>query len=195
MEGFMTRLRTKIENSDTLASLCRAINLNKYVLISRYIEINEGRDKNKSILEDSFESFMGALFLDGGFDVCDKFMVNLMEKEVDFAELLFIETNFKDHLLQYFHKKRWEDPKYDALDISGPDHKKQFTMYVKCRKDPLDPGEIVGWGVSTSKKQGEQNAAKQALIKFGEIKENDESDTESLIEECETCSEGEEDNE
>jgi dsRNA-specific ribonuclease len=190
-EGFMTRLRTKIENSDTLAALCNIIGLNKYVLLSKYIEINSGRKNNTSILEDSFESFMGALVLDAGFNVCQQFMIALMEKELDFAQILFVETNFKDHLLQYFHQMRWEDPTYGVMDISGLDHAKQFSVYVMCRKFPLDDGEMVGNSVESSKKKGEQEAARQALIFFGEIKEGGDSDNDSIID---SDSEEEEDN-
>ena len=96
-EGFMTKLRTKIENSDTLAMLSSIIGLSKYILLSKYIEINNGRENNQSILEDSFEAFMGALCLAAGYDICHKFMISLLEKEVDFAQLLLEETNFKDN--------------------------------------------------------------------------------------------------
>lgn len=190
-EGFLTKLRTKIENSDTLAMLSSIIGLSKYILLSKYIEINNGRENNQSILEDSFESFMGALCLDAGFDVCDKFMISLLEEEVDFAQLLHEETNFKDILLQYFHKERYEDPTYGLLDISGPDHRRMFTMYVKCRKTPRDDGEIVGFGVGQSKKKGEQEAAKAALIHFGELKNDEEASASDEIEEYHTESDEE----
>jgi len=111
-EGFMTKLRTKIENSDSLANLSKIIGLGEYVVISRYVELNGGRDTNKAILEDSFEAFMGALYLEAGFDVCRKFVVALLEKEIDFALLLHTETNFKERLLQYFHLRKWADPQY-----------------------------------------------------------------------------------
>lgn len=186
-EGFMTKLRTKIEKSDTLAHLSRSINLHNYAIISRYIEANEGRTNNNAIAEDIFEAFMGALFLDGGYDVCRKFMVNLMEEEIDFAELLHVETNYKDRLLQYHHKMRWEDPKYGQLDVSGPDHKKMFTMYVKMYVNPRSDGEIVGIGIGSSKKKGEQEAAKAALKHFNVINDSDEDDDDSM-EEYTDCS-------
>ena len=51
----------------------------------------------------------------------------------------FVEVdNFKDLLLQFFHQRRWEDPQYGQLDVSGPDHKKLFTMYVKRKLTSLD---------------------------------------------------------
>lgn len=183
-EGFMTRLRTKIENGQTLAGLTKVIGLNKYVLLSKHMENNGSREKNMHVLEDIFEAFMGALSLEATYEVCKNFFVKLIEQEIDFAQLLHTETNFKDILLQFFHRKKWHDPKYGVLDISGPDHKKIFTVYVKCKKAPYDDGEIVGVGHGTSKKKGEQEAAKQALLHFGIINENSDSDSET----CESFS-------
>lgn len=189
-EGFMTRLRTKIESGETLAMISQAIGLNKYILLSRYIEKNGGRENNMHILEDSFEAFMGAFYLEAGFDKCKKFMVKLMEEEMDFAQILNTETNFKDKLLQYFHQQRWQDPCYGVLDISGPDYKKSFTMYVKRKLTKTDDGEIIGIAVATSKKRGEQEAAKQALIHL-KIITDDDSDSE-MMEEYLSSEEGEE---
>ena len=182
-EGFMTRLRTKIENGETLAELAKIMGLNKYILLSRYIEKNGGRENNKSILEDSFEAFMAALFLEANFEPCKKFLIQLIEQEIDFAQILNTETNFKDCLLQLFHKRGWEDPSYGVLDISGPDHKKQFTMYVKCRKNPRDDGEIVGIGRGGSKKKGEQSASREAMKHFGVLKDEAQEEDDEFIEE------------
>lgn len=176
-EGFMTKLRTKIENGDTLSILSKTIGLTEYVLISRYVEKNGGRDTNKSLSEDVFEAFIGALFLEIGFTECKKFIIVLIEKEIDLAQLLYQETNFKEKLLQYFHLRKWLDPIYGTLDVSGPENKKTYTMWVKCRKNPHDEGDILGIGTSTNKRNGEQNAAKQGLIQLGQYKENNDSDS------------------
>jgi dsRNA-specific ribonuclease len=177
-EGFMTKLRTKIENGNTLYILSKKICLNDYVLISRYVEKNGGRTTNESLLEDIFEAFIGALYLDAGYNVCNKFLVTLIEKEINLAQMLNEETNFKEKLLQYFHIRKWQDPKYDSLSCEGPENKKVYTMYVKCMKNVHDSGEIVGKGVGSSKRMGEQMAAKQALINYGIYKDGDESEEE-----------------
>lgn len=177
-EGFMTKLRTKIENSDSLCSLSRIIGLSEYVIISRYVELNGGRETNKAILEDSFEAFMGALYLEAGFDICKQFMIGLLEKEIDFALLLHIETNFKERLLQYFHLRKFADPQYGKLDQSGQANNKIYTMYVKCRKHENDEGEIVGIGSNTSIKGAEQKSAEAALKHFGVINDDDDADDE-----------------
>ncbi len=181
-EGFMTRLRTKIENSDTLAELANAIGLNEYILISRFMDMNDARNKNQHIQEDMFEAFLGALYKNSGYEVCRDFFYNLMEEKVDFAEILHTETNFKDLLLQYFHKMRWADPIYGSVDVSGPEHAKVFYMYVKWKKTVRDDGQIVGYGHGSSKRKGEQEAARQALIHFGEIRDVTDSDSDT----CET---------
>lgn len=180
-EGFMTKLRTKIENGHTLSELSRKIGLNQYIVISRYVEKNGGRDTNKNILEDAFEAFIGALYLETSFDICKKFIVTLIEKEIDFAQLLYQETNFKEKLLQYFHLRKWLDPIYGTLDISGPENKKMYTMYVKCRKNQQDEGQIVGMGIANSKKAGEQEACKQAMIHYGLYKDDNDSEYESEV--------------
>ena len=191
-EGFMTKLRTKIENGDTLSILSKTIGLTEYVLISRYVEKNGGRETNKSLSEDVFEAFIGALFLEIGFNNCRKFVVTLIEKEIDLAQLLHKETNFKERLLQYFHLRKWLDPIYGTLDVSGPENKKVYTMWVKCRKHQHDEGEIVGIGTSTNKRTGEQNAAKQGLIQLGQYKDQEDSNSDDdMIEICDSDSDDE----
>jgi dsRNA-specific ribonuclease len=181
-EGFMTKLRTKIENSQTLANFTKVIKLDKYILISKHMEKGDSRENNYHILEDAFESFIGALSMETTYETCYKFFEKLIETEIDFGELLHTENNFKDILLQFFHQKKFHDPNYGVLDISYPNQKKMFTIYVKCKKKPSDEGEIVGVGTGSSKKKGEQEAAYQALKYFEVIKASEEDS------DCETFS-------
>ena len=92
--------------------------------------------------------------------------------------LLYQETNFKEKLSQFFHTRHWQDPYYDTLNISGPENKKVYTMYVKLKKQPTDEGEIISTASGSSKKQGEQLAAKLALNKFGLYLDNEHEDEE-----------------
>lgn len=180
-EGFMTRLRTKIENGETLSKLALIAGFDKYALIARNLEQLGGRDKNHSIFEDCYEAFIGALFLESNFDTCKTFVISMIEKEIDISQLLHKENNFKDLLLQYYHKMKWEDPEYGLEETIGPDElgKKLFKMYVKgYTKD--DDDEIVwtkiGRGTGSSKKKGEQEAARQALLYYDVINENSDDD-------------------
>ena len=114
-----------------------------------------------------------------------------MEDKIDICNILQVETNFKDKLLQYFHQQRWIDPLYGTLNVSGPENKKLFTVYVKQRKNHRDTGIVIATGTGTSKKKGEQEAARQALITYGVIKEEDSDD--DTYEEVSDFEDGEED--
>lgn len=178
-EGFMTKLRTKIENGSTLSTLARKIGLEEWVIVSRYIEQNAGRQTNNNILEDAFEAFVGALHLNSGYDVCRKFIVGLIEKEIDFATILCTETNFKEKLLQYFHFRKWLDPEYSLLNVSGPENRKIYKVCVSCKEYYHDEGRIVGIGEGLSKKKAQQQAASNALTQFG-LYQTTDSDEEEI---------------
>mgnify|MGYP001446330767 CR=1 FL=1 len=169
-EGFLTKLRTKIENGPTLSKLARELGLHEYVLLARNVENVGGRDKNFHIFEDTFESFLGALYIDSDRDyrLCKKFVINVIEKHIDIADLIYNETNHKDTLLQYYHKMRYVDPVYELVEQIEKNSKKYFRM---CVRGP--DGSIVGTGIAPSKKKGEQNAAANALKYFNIIKEDD----------------------
>jgi len=165
-EGFMTRLKTKIENRDTLAILAKKIGLDNFLLVSQQIESVTGRTSDK-LLEDAFESYIGALYLDSGFENCHKFITNILESEIDYAEILCNDSNYKDQLLRYYHKNKWSHPLYIEISHDGPPHRRVFTMGVKD-----NDGNIVGTGKDKSKRKAEQTSAKKALIHFGVIKED-----------------------
>lgn len=169
-EGFLTKLRTKVEKGESLAKLCRAIGLNNYIIFSKYIEEKGGREQNTRIQEDVFEAFIGALHIDAGYDKCKNFLVNLIEKDVDLSDLLYNEDNYKDMLLRFFHTKKWGDPKYKLVSDTGSniENKREFTMSVSN-----DSGKVMGIGSGTSKKKGEQEAAKLALEKFNFFDDED----------------------
>jgi dsRNA-specific ribonuclease len=178
-EGFMTRLRTKLENNRTLANFAQVIGLDNYILISRHMEELNSRNTNVGLVEDSFEAFIGALYTDtnsdqknqqmktNNFEYCRSLIIQLIENEIDIAELIFNEDNYKDKLLQYAHVKKWPDPIYGTAQVIGKENQ-MYKMYVKIK------GNIEGIGCSNSKKKGEQLAAKEVLKKFHVL--HDESD-------------------
>lgn len=188
-EGFMTRLRTKIESGATLAKLSKRIGLNEYVVIARNIEQIGGRENNYHILEDAFEAFIGALYYDtsSSFDKCKQLLTKLIEEYVDMSSLIHNETNYKDTLLQCYHRWRWPDPEYGSRGVLDNNNKRTFLMYVKgivVNSGGEKTWEIVGEGSGSSKKRGEQESAKQALIKFGIIKPDSGDDNyEEIIDE------------
>jgi len=177
-EGFMTKLRTKLENDESLARLSKIIGLNKYILISKLHETKNARELNISILEDVFEAFIGALFIENGYDICKKFMINIIEKHIDFAAIVYHDNNYKDQLLRLYHRKKWSDPKYSQLVQHGTENKKEYTMFVTDNND-----NMIGMGTGPSRRKGEQAAAYQALIKLGILHNDTQSDSSSDTEE------------
>lgn len=180
-EGFMTRLQTKIEDKTNLAAMSKKIGLNKYFIISQQIESLNGRTLEK-LHEDMFESFLGALFLSNGFEPCCLLIVNLLETLIDYSEKLYCDNNYKDILLRYYHKQKFIHPKYHLIHQEGPPHKRTYIMGVeKGSSDPqtniLNRDRCVGFGSGLSKKEGEQNAAKMALITYGYLKEDQYSNS------------------
>lgn len=168
-EGFMTRLQTKIEDKSNLSVMSKEIGLGKFFLISRQIEQMNGRNLEK-IHEDVFEAFMGALYLSNGLEPCLLLLVNLLESLIDYSEKLYQDNNYKDRLLRHFHAQKWNFPVYETIHFEGPAHKRKYIMGVeKPNVQPYDKknNRYIGYGIGNSKKEGEQAAAKMALIVYG----------------------------
>jgi ribonuclease-3 len=144
-------------------------------MLSKQIEVMSNGRKNNPILEDCFEAFIGCMMnyfgstsKKEGFDKCYTFIISIIEKFIDLTELIIVDDNFKDRLMRFFHKKyEGKLPTYETKDIiqttghNGIINKK-FHMCVKNIN-----GKIIGQGISKSKKEAEQLAAKQALMYFG----------------------------
>jgi ribonuclease III len=163
-EGFMTRLKTKIENQKSLARFARKIGIDEFIIISSQNEFGNIGRTNDKILEDAFESFLGALYLDCGFLVCKRFMRYILENYIDYSDLLYNDDNFKDQLLRVYHSFKWEHPKYTVINQEGPPHKRVFTIGVYDNEN-----RIVGKANDTSKKRAEQKASKMALYYYKKL--------------------------
>lgn len=163
-EGFLTKIKTKIENRKTLANFARKLGLDKYLIISKQNEELGNRDSDK-FLEDAYEGFMGALFFDQGFDFCDKYLTKLLETEIDYAEILYIDTNFKDKLQKFFHQNGWQHPVFEDIACeTTTNNKKIFTIMVKDQN-----GNEIIRAQELSKKKAEQKVSMLALLKYGQL--------------------------
>jgi len=181
-EGFMTRIRTKLVNGEMLGSLAGKMKLNKHLVISRHVEEKCNGRNSVKILEDIFESFIGALYLDFnennvehprlefysglGFQICQVFIINIIEKFVDFSDLILNDYNYKDQLMRYFQQKFKHTPKYKEILVEGPPNNRSFTMCVM-----KNDNSVIAYGKEKSKKKAEQLASKNALINLGAIEE------------------------
>lgn len=168
-EGFLTKLRTKLVNGVMLAELAQYAKIQRYLIISRQIEENNGRC-NKKILEDSFEAFLGALFMDAreqnlnAFEVVQEWIINLIEENLDFTELLAQNNNYKDTFIKYVQHNFNYLPRFLELNTETTNNSKIFRVVVKDRE-----GAIVSTGSGMNKKQAENDAAMNALRYFGAL--------------------------
>jgi len=178
-EGFMTKLKTKIEDKSTFSRFAKELGLDTYVLISKQTELIKGRESDK-ILEDAFEAFLGALKLDQGQEICKKLIEYFLDNHVDYPSLIYQDENYKDQLMQFFHSNKWVSPIYWEVNckVTNQSTQKVYTMGILDPMTSLDdkgrPNDIIiiAKGEGTSKQKAEQQAALNALIKFKQIKEN-----------------------
>lgn len=165
-EGFFTFIKTKIEDTETYSNFCKVLNLERYILISRELEDNNARD-SKALQEDVFEAFIGALFLDKGYDLCEKLMFYLYETQICYSEIIYKDKNYKNKLLGFYHANNWSHPRYELISKEVIDKKNHYTMAVLGHD-----GEIIATATDTSKKKAEQKASALALLKFNQITED-----------------------
>jgi ribonuclease III len=159
-EGFLTRMRTKIVNGKMLANLSKKVGLPKYILLSKQIEDNDGRC-NLNILEDAFEAFLAAVYLDFGFNLVQEWIIQVLETHLDFAELVRHNNNHKDMLLKYFQQNFGYIPRFYEMDVETHNNVKTYKVCVKSKDD-----HIISIGHGCNKKEAENNAAQNAMEQF-----------------------------
>jgi ribonuclease-3 len=163
-EGFLTRLRTKLVNGKMLAYLSNEIGLKQFVIISKQIEENEGRT-NLNILEDAFEAFIAAIYIDKGFDAAQTWIISIIENNLDLSELIQQNNNYKDIMLKYFQQNFNYIPKFYEVNVENNSFNQK--TYTICLKDNYD--NVIGVGKGGSKKIAENVCAKNAMEKFNNL--------------------------
>lgn len=176
-EGFMTKLKTKIENRESLARWARIMGLDEFIIISAQNEDSNSGRTNDKILEDTFESFIGALKMDTHFYTCKILIRNLLENQIDWSEILYKDCNYKDQLQRYYHSLKWNHPKFDLLKEEHLDNnKRHFTVKVVNNKD-----DTVAIATETSIKKAQQLASKLALYKFDQLSDYQMDDSDFIL--------------
>lgn len=155
-EGHLTQMKSLIVSRGTLADKARRLGLGRFVLLS-FEERSAGGHEQPSILCDTFEAIVGAMYLDGGLQV----VIGFAERWVldDYEDLINHEdyVNFKSKLLERTQREGTGYPKYFVRAEEGPDHDKVFSVEVSITSEKL------GWGRGRSKKEAQQMAARDAL--------------------------------
>lgn len=155
-EGTLTNLRSLLVNTKSLGSLANELGFGQNLLLSKGEEESKGR-QNQSLLADSFEAYVGALFLDQGIEAAREFLSQTLLKK---ADELAKKTTFKDPkslFQEYVQGRKQNSPVYKVMKEVGPAHAKIFTVGVYVGE------KLWGTGSGKSKQEAEEKAAKKAL--------------------------------
>ena len=157
-EGFLTALRANLVNTQNLANIARKLNVGKVIFLAKGEEDGGGRE-NPSLLADTVEAVIGALFLDQGIEPVYDFIKEHIIAEIP-EKLSKPLKDPKSRLQEYIQSKKLPTPKYRVIEESGPDHNKKFVLEVSVE------GKKLGEGMGKSKSTAEQRAADNALSRL-----------------------------
>jgi len=156
-EGKLTNWRASLVNAKMLAQVAQELNFNEFLLLSK----GETKEKGKArqiILANTFESFVGALYLDSGLKPCDDFIKKYLTTKLSEIIKSGLYRDAKSHFQETAQEKDGITPMYKVLKEWGPDHAKSFTIgaYLEER--------LIAEGEGSSKQEAEEAAAKKALV-------------------------------
>jgi len=182
-EGFLSKIRTRIVNGKMLGYLAEKVGFNKFAIISKQVEDANGRN-NYKIMEDIFEAFIGALYIDfqttddtitlppkiklepltgAGYFIVEQWIIYIIENYLDISELILQKTNYKDMLISYMQQTFQFTPKFNELGVVTKDNNKIFSYCIRDRTNT-----IIATAQGNSKKDAENNVSKEALIYYGQ---------------------------
>ena len=159
-EGQLAKLRAAIVNMQALADVARTLGVGDVVLLGKGEEQSGGRAK-ASILADALEAVFGAVYLDRGLDVARDLIERLFRPRMEAYVRGEGDRDFKTILQELASQELRAIPEY-RIEDRGPDHEKEFTATV------LVAGEALGTGTGRSKKEAEQQAAREAYARIAE---------------------------
>ncbi|MCD7872083.1 MAG: ribonuclease III [Clostridiales bacterium] len=161
-EGQLSKLRSSLVCTASLSEYANEISLGDFLYLGKGEE-NSGGRKRPSILENAFEAVTGAVYLDGGLENAANFVLRFLSVSLDTHNISF--KDYKTLLQEVIQQNHGEALNYVITGESGPDHDKRFEVEVHLNSN------VIGKGNGKSKKQAEQEAAKEALQLMGYEKE------------------------
>ena len=162
-EGEMTKKRAAIVCEASLSRALKRINGHEYIYLGKCEQNSNGKMKD-AIVADAFEAILGAIYLDGGYEIARDICLELLDKEI--KTVLAggnLNTDYKTQLQEILQKNGTVRIEYKLQKQEGPEHDKVFTI------DLFFNGKKIGEGKGRSKKQAEQEAAHYAILNGGEF--------------------------
>ncbi len=160
-EGELTKTRSGIVRQSTLTRIANEINLGNLLLLGP-TESLYGRSRDSN-LEDAMEAVIGAIYVDQGWEVARDYIFRQFGEEFEHVKVTGIPKDYKSKLQEVIQKRPPLKLSYADLGFKGPDHERIFESAA------LIDGKIFGRGTGRSKKAAEQEAARKALLKLGEL--------------------------
>lgn len=165
-EGFLTKARSSLVNRERLAEAAEEFGLQNIIMYNqRYLR--DSIEGVQTILADSLEAIIGAVYLDRGLKYVEYFINTTLIKPLEGEDSFLVDTNYKGQLLELSHSNKLPSPRYHIVKEDGPPHNKEFTIEV------FIADELMGIGFGKNKKSAEQQASKDALQKLKISKMND----------------------
>ena len=154
-EGDLSRMRATLVNESQLAKVARSIRLGDHIQLGKGEMQSKGNEKS-SILADTFEAVIAAVYLDGGLDAARSVIQHHFSSLLESVATSDANRDYKSQLQELAQITFHETPIYRITEASGPDHNKTFTVQLKVH-------DIITEGIGKSKKLAEQDAAQKAL--------------------------------
>lgn len=158
-EGELSPLRSRLVDASACAAYVQKLAVGQYLLLGKGERMSDGRGRD-SISADLFEALVAAIYLDGGIEAARTFFFRSFGEEIH-AQLKEPIRNWKAILQDYCQRTYQQTPTYSLLEMSGPDHSRQFRI-AACLMD-----QQLGIGTGSSKKEAQQAAAADALVHLG----------------------------
>jgi ribonuclease-3 len=169
-EGELTRVRARLVSRQHMAEVAASLDLSRHIRLSRG-EDRSGLRRRATVLSNTMEAVLGAIFLDGGLEPVRAFVsrhvmgrsAEALAEELRSGDAL---GNYKSALQEHLQAAHLGVPVYKVKSESGPDHRKRFLVEVRLKAAEGEPGRPLARGMGTTKKLAEQDAARRALARL-----------------------------
>ena len=158
-EGEMTKVRAAVVCEKSLHKIALMHNFSDFLYLGKSERVSGGSTR-PTILADSVEAVIAAMYLDGGLEPVEKFIIENLKDDIEIATKHVGDKDYKTVLQEKLQENGEVKIEYEIIKEMGPDHDKTFVAEVKCN------GEILDMGEGKSKKEAQMEAAKKALEKL-----------------------------